>query len=395
MRNKVLLLGILGLAGLLFLIPMSVIAQTKTSGTCECGKSDPTYSIPVPDEKGFSYAINQTKCTWPKSYTVAGLQSTNNLEVGFDEQMGTSGRYSSSGFTQYKNGDKAYWKFTATYGTKTMLLSGTWTYTRGTGKLLGIKGSGTSNCKMKSAESGGGTICEVKGEYTLPAAHVGLAPNPALIKAPPNVQSVKIETKKIAGIPLNEVVRKMLVFFSMPQGGNDKFAYVATYNIIANGATVATAIETVSGSNVSWSRNNHSARLEEHSALFNIYDILNRIAKNELKSSLEGVDEATREATKRVADSVSETPEYVRLIAEDNTDRYELTLERFDPNWIPVVLRQQKKNDPKRTVAIICPLNGYAIHSGFVLPEVIKILNPNAKGMIAEYRARLSKLENK
>ena len=170
MRKAMLLLAVFGLVGLLFFLPMSAVAQTKTSGTCECGKSDPTYSLPVPDEKDFSYTISQTKCTWPKSYTVAGLQSTNNLEVGFDEQMGTSGKYTASGFTQFKNGDKTYWKFTATYDTKTMMLSGMWTYTRGTGKLLGIKGSGTSSCKLKNAESGGGSICEVKGEYTLSPA---------------------------------------------------------------------------------------------------------------------------------------------------------------------------------------------------------------------------------
>jgi len=92
------------------------------------------------------------------------------VQVEFDEQIGTSGRSTSSGFTQYKNGDKAYWKWTGTYDTKTMLASGTWTYTRGTGKLLGIQGSGTGSCKLKSAETGGGSACEVKGEYTLPAA---------------------------------------------------------------------------------------------------------------------------------------------------------------------------------------------------------------------------------
>jgi hypothetical protein len=153
-----------------FAIASSAVAQTKASGTVECGKADPTYTIQVPDEKEFSYIIGQFKCTWTKASTVAGLQSTQNVQVEFDEQKGTSGRSTSSGFTQYTNGDKAYWTWTGTYDTKTMLASGTWTYTRGTGKLLGIKGNGTGTCKLKTAESGGGSVCEIKGEYTLPAA---------------------------------------------------------------------------------------------------------------------------------------------------------------------------------------------------------------------------------
>jgi hypothetical protein len=151
-------------------VASSAIAQTKTSGTVDCGKADPAYSIQLPDEKDSSYAISQTKCTWLKSFTVAGLQSTQNVQVEFDEQTGASGRATSSGFTQYKNGDKAYWKWSGIFDTKAMTASGTWKYTHGTGKLLGLTGSGKGTCKLKSTESGGGSICEIKGEYTLPAA---------------------------------------------------------------------------------------------------------------------------------------------------------------------------------------------------------------------------------
>jgi len=167
MRKAMLLLAVFGLASLLFLLPLSAIAQTKTSGLLECAKNDPAYTYQIPDEKGFSYAIGQNKCTWIKPFTVAGLQSTQNVGVGFDEQMGTAGQTTSVGFTQYKNGDKAYWKYSASFDTKAMTSSGTWTYTRGTGKLLGIKGSGTCSCKLKSD---GGSTCEVKGDYTLPVA---------------------------------------------------------------------------------------------------------------------------------------------------------------------------------------------------------------------------------
>ena len=168
MRKAMLLLAVFGLASLLFIMPLSAVAQTKASGTGECGKPDPTYTIQVPGENGFTYVIGEYKCTWPKSFTVEGLQSTQNVFVEFDEVTGDLSRSISSGYTQFNNGDKAYWRYIGTSDTKTMLASGTWTYTRGTGKLLGIKGSGTTTCKLKPA--GAGSICEIKGEYTLPPA---------------------------------------------------------------------------------------------------------------------------------------------------------------------------------------------------------------------------------
>jgi hypothetical protein len=144
------------------------VAQTKASGTLDCGKYDVIHEIKVPDQAGFSYIIGQNKCTWPKSYTVEGLQSTHNVGVEFDEVVGTSGRYTVTGYTQYSNGDRAYHRTTGTFDTKKLLSSGKWTYTHGTGKLRGIKGSGTTECKIKSAEPDAGAICEINGEYTLP-----------------------------------------------------------------------------------------------------------------------------------------------------------------------------------------------------------------------------------
>jgi hypothetical protein len=167
MRKTVLLMAVFGLAVLLFVMPLSAVGQTKTSGTSDCGKYDLSHTIQIPEQEGSSYVIGQFKCTWPKSYTVEGLQSTHNVGVEFDEVTGTSGRFTVTAFTQYSASDRAYHRSTGKFDNKTMLSSGTWTYTHGTGKLRGIKGSGTFTCKMKN---GGGSICEVKGEYTLPPA---------------------------------------------------------------------------------------------------------------------------------------------------------------------------------------------------------------------------------
>lgn len=167
MRKAMILMAVFGLVGSLFVMPRSAEAQTKTSGTLDCSKYAVSHEIKVPEQEGFSYVIGQFKCTWPKSFTVEGLQSTQNIAVEFDEMTGTTSRMIVTGFTQYSNGDRAYHKSTGSADNKTMLGSGTWIYTHGTGKLSGIKGSGTFNCKMKN---GGGSTCEVKGEYTLPTA---------------------------------------------------------------------------------------------------------------------------------------------------------------------------------------------------------------------------------
>jgi hypothetical protein len=150
-------------------IASSAVAQTKASGSYVCGKADSTYVIQIPDQEGSSYQIQQGKCTWTKSFTVAGLESTQNTGVSFTETASTSARWSSTGVTYYKNGDKAYHKGTGTYDPKTMISTGTWTYIGGTGKLQGIKGGGTGTCKIKSADLGGEMTCEIAGEYTLPA----------------------------------------------------------------------------------------------------------------------------------------------------------------------------------------------------------------------------------
>jgi hypothetical protein len=151
------------------LVACGALAQTKTSGTEECNKADVSHTIQVPDQEGFSYEIAQRKCTWTKSFTVEGMQSTYNVEVGFDEVTGKSGRSTTTGFTQYSNGDKAYHRSTGNLDPNKNVSSGTWTYTHGTGKLRGIQGKGTFDCKPKGNDWNSGYICDVKGEYTLPA----------------------------------------------------------------------------------------------------------------------------------------------------------------------------------------------------------------------------------
>ena len=149
-----------------FMLASSAVAQTKFSGTLECGKADPTYTIQIPDREGYSFEIGQNKCTWTKPFAIAGLESKNNVQTASDEVTGNTIKAIAYGFTQFSNGDKAFHRGVSTADQKAQTSSGKWTFTAGTGKLRGIKGSGTSTCKIK----GGVYTCEIEGEYTLPAA---------------------------------------------------------------------------------------------------------------------------------------------------------------------------------------------------------------------------------
>lgn len=147
----------------------SAVAQTKASGSLDCDKSDPLHVIQIPDREGSSYAIGQNKCIWTKSMTIAGIDAKEFVNTGFTETMGTSIHTTSLGVSHYA-GDKVYSRGTGTLDPKTNTYAGKWTFISGTGKLRGIKGSGTYTCKAKSADPGAGYTCESEGEYTLPAA---------------------------------------------------------------------------------------------------------------------------------------------------------------------------------------------------------------------------------
>jgi hypothetical protein len=100
-----------------------------------------------------------------------GVESKDSVLVVFTEVMGASTRTVATGVTNYVNGDKHYVRSTGTTSDpKTMTSSSKWTTISATGKLRGIKSSGTSTCKSKSADLGAGLTCDIEGEYSLPAA---------------------------------------------------------------------------------------------------------------------------------------------------------------------------------------------------------------------------------
>jgi hypothetical protein len=153
---------------IVFTLAASLAAQTKTSGTLQCAKSDPQYAIPVGDRPDHVFSISKAKCTWVKPFDMAGVAAKDYEYTAFNDISGSRARSRSVGIGTMANGDRC---FVASQGSGTVkegvaqTVEGTWTYTGGTGKLKGVKGKGTF--KGKLAPDGTSTS-EVEGEYQLP-----------------------------------------------------------------------------------------------------------------------------------------------------------------------------------------------------------------------------------
>ena len=142
-------------------------AQTKISGTFQCGKPDQQLYIPVGDRPAHSLGVDQGKCTYIKPMEIEGAKSKDALGTGSADVSADSFRSRGFQVTTMDTGDKFFvWyqgagevKDAAPQGQK-----GTWGFTGGSGKLKGIKGKGTYTC----TPSGEAVTCEVEGEYQLP-----------------------------------------------------------------------------------------------------------------------------------------------------------------------------------------------------------------------------------
>ena len=141
-------------------------AQTKISGTLQCGKADQEHVIPVGDRPDHSLGLEQVKCTWTKPLEIEGAKSKEGIGTATDDI--SSNTVSSRGFnvTTMDSGDKFFVRYQGTTTLKDgapIRSKGEWGFTGGTGKLKGIKGKGTYTC----APSGDGSTCEIEGEYQL------------------------------------------------------------------------------------------------------------------------------------------------------------------------------------------------------------------------------------
>ena len=158
---------------LTFLIVLALAAvasaQTKISGTYQCGKADQEHSIEIGDRADHSFTICQGKCTWTKPLEIAGIQSKEGVYTLLTETSGNTSRYRFYYVDTMANGDKAYYRGEGTMTVKDQVpQSGDekWTLVRGTGKLKGVKGKGTDT--LKTAAADGSSTWDTEGEYELP-----------------------------------------------------------------------------------------------------------------------------------------------------------------------------------------------------------------------------------
>jgi hypothetical protein len=153
-------------------------AQTKMSGKLQCAKSDPDYAIEVGDRPGHVMTARKAACTWTEGVEIAGLKAKTGQDVATGEVSGATLRDSGFHTATMDNGDKFTVRFTGT-GTlnkdKSGSFEGTWTIVSGTGKLKGVKGSGTFK---GSGSADGSSDVQVEGEYTMPAAKTTAAKAP-------------------------------------------------------------------------------------------------------------------------------------------------------------------------------------------------------------------------
>jgi hypothetical protein len=152
---------------IVFALAAVASAQTKISGTLQCGKADPVYTIPVGDRPDHAFTIGKLTCTWSRPTEVGGVIHKSEDATFFWEVSGNRVRGRGRNVETMANGDKFYVSTQISEILKEGVLQTgevTWTITGGTGKLKGIKGKGIS--KGKGAADGT-SAWEVEGEYEL------------------------------------------------------------------------------------------------------------------------------------------------------------------------------------------------------------------------------------
>jgi hypothetical protein len=149
-------------------------AQNKISGTLQCGKPDPAYTILVGDRTDHAFVIGKFNCTWTKPLEIGGIVANSEEDTLFEDASGNRVRGQSRNVQTMANGDKYYIRTQFTGILKEgAFQSGevTWTITGGTEKLKGLKGKGTS--KLKAAAADGSSTWDCEGEYELPKVGPG------------------------------------------------------------------------------------------------------------------------------------------------------------------------------------------------------------------------------
>ena len=140
-------------------------AQTKMSTSGKCGKPDTAQSVTAGDKDGHVFMIASGKCV-----TAGKVAGATSKEATFAEHSEVTGDHVKTWGTfveTFDSGDKIYYAYQSNSTVKDgKLQSGTdkWEISGGTGKMTGMKGSGT--CKLSPGTTEGGLDYACAGTYT-------------------------------------------------------------------------------------------------------------------------------------------------------------------------------------------------------------------------------------
>jgi hypothetical protein len=147
------------------LVVATATAQTKMSLSGKCGKPDVQQNIPAGDAASHVFVLAQGKCETKGE--VGGAASKEGAFSEHGEVTGNRSKVSGVYVETFDSGDKIFY----IYQNNVTLKDGTpqtgqgkYQIASGTGKMKGIKGSGT--CKH-TGNAGGGIDYSCTGEYTL------------------------------------------------------------------------------------------------------------------------------------------------------------------------------------------------------------------------------------
>ena len=143
-------------------------AQEKMTVSGTCSKPDVQQSVPAGDKDGHMFTLEQGKCTAEgKIGTAAGKDG---VYATHGDMTATRSKASGLFSETLDSGDKVFYTYTETIAVKAgapQSGSNTWQIAGGTGKMKGIKGSGT--CKV-TGTADGGIKYSCSGTYTMAAA---------------------------------------------------------------------------------------------------------------------------------------------------------------------------------------------------------------------------------
>ncbi len=142
-------------------------AQFKWSGSGQCAKPEPDYTIEVGDHPGHAFNIQKSTCSWSTQTAIEGLQHQGGSATAFNDISQNKSRYHGIYLDTLSNGDKVTYRYEGAGTVKDGKLASfeeKWTLLSGTGKLKGAKAQGT--CKG-SGNADGSSHVECQGEFHL------------------------------------------------------------------------------------------------------------------------------------------------------------------------------------------------------------------------------------